>query len=217
MRRALKTLLVSQFFIAGLLSLGFAEEKLTITTFYPSPYGSYRQLAADQIAIGSGYRNPTYADGDLYVEGKAGIGTNSPGAWKLYVNGSLHVESASTEKITDTAWTNPSDGRLKNIVGNYNYGLKEILLINPIRYTYKKNNALKIIHPGEHIGIIAQEVQAVIPEAITVGSDGYLRFTADPVMWATINAIKELKSENDEYRKEITLLKSQVKALSAKK
>lgn len=58
----------------------FAEESITITTYYPSPYGSYRQLTADQIAIGSTYRNPTYADGTLYVSGNVGIGTTTPGA-----------------------------------------------------------------------------------------------------------------------------------------
>jgi len=62
------------------------DETLTITTYYPSPYGNYRQLSADQITIGSTYRNPTYADGNLYVQGNVGIGTTSPTS-KLHVVG----------------------------------------------------------------------------------------------------------------------------------
>jgi len=69
-------------FIFGFFSLSFADETLTITTYYPSPYGSYSQLTADQIAIGSTYRNPTYADGTLYVSGNVGIGTTSPNSSK---------------------------------------------------------------------------------------------------------------------------------------
>ncbi len=76
--------------IFGFFSLCFAEESITITTYYPSPYGSYRQLTADQIAIGSTYRNPTYADGTLYVQGNVGIGTTTPGA-KLEVAGQVKI------------------------------------------------------------------------------------------------------------------------------
>ncbi|MDI6758423.1 MAG: hypothetical protein QMD94_01935 [Candidatus Omnitrophota bacterium] len=65
-------------FVFGVLSCFAQEESITITTYYPSPYGSYRQLQADQIAIGSGYRNPNYANGSLYVEGNVGIGTMNP-------------------------------------------------------------------------------------------------------------------------------------------
>ena len=37
----------------GLLSLSFAQEHLTITTYYPSPYGSYKDLAVfNQLYVG---------------------------------------------------------------------------------------------------------------------------------------------------------------------
>jgi len=74
--------LVAGLVLSFLYAACFADETLTITTYYPSPYGSYSQLAADQIAIGSLYRNPTYADGTLYVSGNVGIGTTSPNSSK---------------------------------------------------------------------------------------------------------------------------------------
>lgn len=37
---------IAVFFILVLFSFGFSEETFTITTYYPSPYGSYRQLSA---------------------------------------------------------------------------------------------------------------------------------------------------------------------------
>jgi len=55
---------IAIFFILALFSLGFCEESFTITTYYPSPYGSYNQL---------------------YVADKLGIGTTGPTA-KLEVN-----------------------------------------------------------------------------------------------------------------------------------
>jgi len=71
----------------------FAEDTLTITTYYPSPYGVYRELRAKRIAIGDDYidgANYTWQDtesgsgevdfnADLVVEGNVGIGTVNPG------------------------------------------------------------------------------------------------------------------------------------------
>ncbi len=71
-----------------------AEETITITTYYPSPYGVYREMRAKRIAIGDNYldrENYTWeeADGDggdidyladLVVEGNVGIGTANPSA-----------------------------------------------------------------------------------------------------------------------------------------
>ena len=37
----------------GFLSLSSAQENLTITTYYPSPYGSYMDLrVSDQLSVG---------------------------------------------------------------------------------------------------------------------------------------------------------------------
>jgi len=73
--------------------MGFSEEKITITTYYPSPYGSYNELGAKRIAIGDTYYNNSgiaWDDADLLVEGNLGIGTLSPVS-KLAINGSLGV------------------------------------------------------------------------------------------------------------------------------
>jgi len=45
---------IAVFFILSLFSLGFCEESFTITTYYPSPYGSYNELyVADKLGIGT--------------------------------------------------------------------------------------------------------------------------------------------------------------------
>jgi hypothetical protein len=83
------------FFVFLLIFPGIilAEETLTITTYYPSPYGVYREMRAKRIAIGDTYYDAADmpweeadADGgdidylaDLVVEGNVGIGTTVPG------------------------------------------------------------------------------------------------------------------------------------------
>jgi hypothetical protein len=81
-------------FLFCLPALALADETLTITTYYPSPYGVYRELRSQRMAIGDSYiQSGTYdweaSDGDggeidyqadLVVQGNVGIGTANPGS-----------------------------------------------------------------------------------------------------------------------------------------
>jgi len=84
-------------FIFGFFSLSFAEESITITTYYPSPYGSYNSLQTNMLGVGdnSGDGNLTSADvpaspGDVWIQGNVGIGTTGPQA-KLHVVGGVKI------------------------------------------------------------------------------------------------------------------------------
>ncbi|MGB0048514.1 MAG: tail fiber domain-containing protein, partial [Terriglobales bacterium] len=145
----------------------------------------------------------------LTHSGQLGIGTDSPDSL-LSVNG-------SADKPGGGSWGTFSDGRLKNLNGSYSSGLSQILRINPIRYRYKPDNAMGIRDTDEHIGVVAQDVQRVIPEAVTENSKGYLLVNNDPVIWATVNAIKEQQKEiqheqaaNAEQRKEFLQQQAQL-------
>ena len=107
-------------------------------------------------------------------------------------------------------WLSSSDKRLKDIGPNFTRGLEAINAINPLRYKYKKDNELNLPSDNEYIGLIAQEVQEVIPEAVSTDSKGYLMLNNDPVIWAMLNAIKELNTQ-------ITNLKTEIEALKEEK
>lgn len=68
------------------------EEKLTVTTYYPSPFGSYKELTSVQMKIGKDYSDNSIAaiDNGLIVQGKVGIGTTSPRE-KLEVDGTAQM------------------------------------------------------------------------------------------------------------------------------
>ncbi|MFH1458109.1 MAG: hypothetical protein ABIG31_02945 [Candidatus Omnitrophota bacterium] len=76
----------------------FAQEALTITTYYPSPYGSYDSLQTNKFGVGDNNNDgnltsadiPT-TDGDVWIEGRVGIGTINPGA-RLHVAGDARVD-----------------------------------------------------------------------------------------------------------------------------
>ena len=91
------------FFILGLgLSFsGFAQEQITITTYYPSPFGVYNEMRAKRLAVGTNYLDAstvTVADDQLIVEGKVGIGNTDPqGALDITsTTGALIVPRMST-------------------------------------------------------------------------------------------------------------------------
>jgi hypothetical protein len=59
-----------------------AEEKITITTYYPSPYGSYNQLQTDKFGVGDNNSDGSFTSsdvpttsGDVWIKGNVGIGT----------------------------------------------------------------------------------------------------------------------------------------------
>jgi hypothetical protein len=131
------------------------------------------------------------------VTTKVGIGTTMPDQL-LSVNG-------QADKPGGGSWASFSDRRLKKLDGSFRSGLSQILNLNPVRYRYKEQNGMGIHDSEEHIGLVAQDVQKVIPEAVTENDKGYLLVNNDPVIWAMLNAIKE-------QQKEIRALKSELRA-----
>lgn len=87
----------------------FAEE-ITITTYYPSPYGSYSSLQADKLGVGDNNSDGFFTavdvpttTGDVWIKGNVGIGTTSPGA-KLDVNGAAKISSWATQSLTTNGY-----------------------------------------------------------------------------------------------------------------
>lgn len=131
--------------------------------------------------------------------GRVGIGTTAPDQL-LSVNG-------DASKSGGGSWQTFSDERLKNINGSYNNGLKAVMQLQPLRYEYKPNNAMGIKPVGERIGVGAQAVQQVIPEAVTKNAEGYLMVNNDPIIWTMLNAIKEQQKEIVELKRQIRQLR----------
>jgi len=114
----------------------------------------------------------------------------------------LQVEGNAAKSLGGSTWIVSSDLRLKNLNGNYTKGLDEIIALQPVWFSYKSGNPRGLPSGIEQIGFVAQEVQKVFPEAVHEGEDGLLDFNMHPVNMAMINAIKELKAENDRLKAE---------------
>ncbi len=133
--------------------------------------------------------------------GRVGIGTKTP-------TQVLHVVGNAYKTEGGTAWATSSDLRLKTILGNYDKGLKEIAALQPVRFIYNEGNDRKLSSDNEQVGLIAQEVQKIFPEAVTEAEDGYLDFNIHAINIALVNAVKELKAENNWLKAENKKLKA---------
>ena len=112
-------------------------------------------------------------------------------------------------------WAVYSDRRLEQVNGEYEYGLSEVSRLNPVRYSYKEDNELELPTGREHVGLVAQEVQDVIPEAVEENDKGYLMLNSDPIIWSMVNAIKELDAQNQELKAQNMELMQRLQALEA--
>ena len=134
--------------------------------------------------------------------GNVGIGTTSPAA-ALTVNGNVTPNTSTVFTLGSATYlwsavyaTNgtiqTSDARLKDNVASTTYGLDQILQLRPVSYVWKA-------HPeqGTYLGFIAQEVQPILPETVTVGDDANhtLGLTYTEFIPVIVRAIQQLAAK----------------------
>jgi len=104
-------------------------------------------------------------------------------------------------------WSVTSDQRLKKNIVDNNIGLSVINSIRVRNFEYRVADEVTelpahsvISKQGVQLGVIAQELQAVLPECVKTESTGVMTVDQDNLTWYMINAIKELKAEFDAYK-----------------
>lgn len=110
------------------------------------------------------------------------------------------VNTANPSKVGSGSWTGISDARFKDVCGVYSSGLKEILEIVVKKFKYnKKSGHPEEILDSEHVGIIAQEIEKILPETVKKvkarGLEDARMFDMTNITYALINAVKELNNK----------------------
>jgi len=128
--------------------------------------------------------------------GNVGIGTTDPQG-KLDVNGSIRC----------TSLTQTSDIRFKKNVGTFNNALDRVAELRGVTFQWKDESKTQ----GQQIGVIAQEVEKVIPEAVSTDDKGYKSVAYNQLVAVLIEAVKELKAENEELRTTLLTVNKELK------
>ena len=152
--------------------------------------------------------------------GNLGVGNTNP-TYKLDVTGDIRITGTPYRASGDIVWTVPSDARLKDVIATYDRGLREIASIDTIVYKYKKNNPKQADSKNPYTGVLAQQVQTQIPEAVSADKDGFLSLNTTPIFWAMVNAIKELyhdvlgiKAENTQLKEQVVVQARKIQSLA---
>jgi hypothetical protein len=87
-----------------------------------------------------------------------------------------------------------SDKNLKDDVKNIENPLDKVSKLNGVTFTW---NDKQESYRGTDIGVIAQEVEEIIPEAVTTRDNGYKAVKYEKIIPLLIESIKELKDKNE--------------------
>jgi hypothetical protein len=90
-------------------------------------------------------------------------------------------------------WTISSDIRLKENIEPITSALDAILSMRGVHFDWTKDSG----RSGPQVGVIAQEVQKVIPTAVTEGEDGFLSVSTQQLVAVLIEAVRELSEKID--------------------
>ena len=137
---------------------------------------------------------------------QASSASGSVGKFVVSNAGTLYISAGSTGGVYMTVgavgWTSNSDRRTKDVQEPVSNALSKVETLTPVFFTYK-DDATKT----RRVGLIAQEVQEVLPEAVDTNPDtGMLGVKYAELVPLLIASVKELSEENRKLRELISPL-----------
>lgn len=150
------------------------------------------------------------------INGHVGIGTNSDPTHRLSVNGS----------VIATGGYFTSDKRFKKDITHVDDALELISSLEGVRYSYKDNlevpnltlegkPVMREFPEGVQIGLIAQDVEKVLPEVVTTDGEGYKGVAYQNIVPLLIEGIKEQQAQLEEKDNRIAELERRIGKIEA--
>ena len=154
-----------------------------------------------------------YSSGNViicYGGGNVGIGTPSTGH-KLHVDGDVFAKTSISTNGDITAFAS-SDKRLKNNITPIQNPLEKLKKINGYTFDWIEK---KDIHSnkGNDIGVIAQEIEEVLPEITTTRDNGYKAVRYEKLTPFLISCIKDQQKQIENQQSQIENQQSQIDEL----
>lgn len=109
-------------------------------------------------------------------------------------------ETQSTESENADGYQ-VSDKNAKKKIKKLDYGLKEVLEMKPVQYTFKDESE-------EKIGFIAQDMQELVPEVIRQGEVN-LEMNYAELTSVLVKALQEMYEQNEALEKRVHKLEAQ--------
>lgn len=133
-------------------------------------------------------------------------------AWehfKICRNGTK-VDLTVSNNVTAAAFLYSSDKRLKSDISALTGGLAKLDALKPVSFRFTADTSKTV-----HLGLLAQDVQKVYPEAVQSDDKGFLKLDYPALIGPMVGMLKELKSNVFTNRDELAAAKKQIAELKA--
>ena len=126
---------------------------------------------------------------------------STSGGYEFYVfrRNSTQIGSINQSSTNAVTYNTSSDARLKDVTGSAR-GLDVINNLNPVAYNWKADN-----HADE--GLIAQEVEKLVPNAVNQDEDGYYSMDYSKLVTHLVKGMQEQQEQIESLKSEILSLK----------
>lgn len=186
--------------IAGNTTVAIFGDSSGFDTASQVHFGDNNSSLSRQFSFASGRDAAGQALGKISLFVSAAANQNpldpaTPGTVVVTIDktGTLQLPGYGAGTLTTDASGNvtaSSDEQLKDIDGPYSKGLAAVLKLSPILYHWNEKSELD--RSTQYAGFSAQDVRAVIPEAVFENKFGMLSLSDRPIIAALVNALKEL-------------------------
>jgi trimeric autotransporter adhesin len=164
------------------------------------------------LAIGTNAgSNLSTGSGNLYIgygtQASAG-GVNSELVFGNSLTGkgdtTCFIQGQVYNSSNTSTWNTTSDRRIKKNIVDNNTGLNAINQVQVRNFEYRTEDEIVdfdnpksavVKKQGVQLGVIAQEIQSILPDMVKEESTGVLSVNPDNMTWHLVNAVKELSAQ----------------------
>jgi hypothetical protein len=181
-------------------AMSFASGTLTLTrndggTVTQSLDGRY--LTSHQSL--SGYATESYVTSRGYITGYTEADTLNTVTGRGATTANT-IQVGLLRSTGDVVAYYSSDERLKDNISLIPNALDKVSKLRGVEFDW---NDKQDVYQGHDVGVIAQDVQEVLPELVQERADGYLAVKYEKMVGLLIESIKELKTEVDELKQQL--------------
>jgi hypothetical protein len=141
------------------------------------------------------------------------VGINRmPTMYTLEVGGTIWA-NGSTITAGSTTW---SDARYKTNITPIDNALDDVLRLQGVKFDWRRSDFPDLNFPqGSQIGVIAQDVEKILPQIVYTGPDGY-KSVSEKLTPVLIEAIKEQQKQIESYKSVIVTLQEKVSQIDSR-
>lgn len=191
----------------------FANDRLALNGNVGVNRGAYSNAALVVEAGTNGWGTysikGTSTNGYNYFEGNTAFGSSTANisSYALAVNG--------TAFVTSGVWGS-SDKRWKKNITTIDSALEKIVNLRGVTFYWKiMDFPDRGFTDEKQVGVIAQEVEAILPELVKTDSDGYKSVSYDRFTVVLIEAVKEQQKQIEILKTQIIIQQKEVEELRA--